>query len=58
MIAFLVFKAKSDLKIVVDVGLVVGIMPAITPMGSAIFFIQNALSSSIIPHVFSSLYLF
>ncbi len=35
IIAFLVFKHKSDLKIAVDVGLVVGITAAITPIGSA-----------------------
>lgn len=35
--AFLVFKVISDLKAAVDVGLVVGTTPAITPIGSATF---------------------
>jgi hypothetical protein len=37
MMAFRVFKASSALKIAVEVGLVVGITPQITPKGSAIF---------------------
>jgi hypothetical protein len=37
MMAFRVFKASSALKIAVEVGLVVGITPQITPRGSAIF---------------------
>ena len=37
MIAFLVFSASKHLKIAVDVGFVVGITAAITPIGSAIF---------------------
>ena len=36
MIAFLVFKQISDLKIAVEVGLVVGMPAATTPIGSAI----------------------
>ena len=36
MIAFLVFKQISDLKIAVEVGLVVGMTAATTPIGSAI----------------------
>ncbi len=55
MIPFLVLSASSVLKIAVDVGLVVGITAAITPTGSAILFIPNALSSSITPQVFTSL---
>ena len=51
MIPFLVLSASSVLKIAVDVGLVVGITAAITPTGSAILFIPNALSSSITPQV-------
>ena len=54
---FLVFKASNALKIAVEVGLVVGTTAAITPIGSAIFFIPYALSSSRIPQVFSCLYL-
>ena len=37
IIAFRVFKANKILKMAVDVGLVVGIIPAIIPKGSAIF---------------------
>ena len=51
MIAFLVFKQISVLKIAVDVGFVVGITAATSPIGSAIFLIPNALSSSTTPHV-------
>ena len=47
----------SVLKMAVDVGLVVGITAATTPIGSAIFLIPNDLSSSITPHVCTSLYL-
>ena len=39
IIAFLVFNAKRDLKMAVDVGFVVGMIPAITPNGSATVFI-------------------
>ena len=39
MIPFLVFKLIKVLKIAVEVGLVVGITAAITPMGSAIFIV-------------------
>ena len=35
MIGFLVFKAINDLKITVEVGLVVGTIPQTTPTGSA-----------------------
>ena len=44
MIAFLVLSAIRDLKIAVDVGFVVGMIPQITPLGSAIFSIPKALS--------------
>ena len=39
MIPFLVFNAINVLNIAVDVGFVVGITAAITPIGSAIFLI-------------------
>ena len=51
-IAFLVFKQISVLKIAVEVGLVVGITAAIRPMGSAIFLMPYAVSSSMTPQVF------
>ena len=56
-IPFLVFNEINVLNIAVDVGFVVGITAAITPIGSAIFLIPYAVSSSIIPQVFSFLYL-
>ena len=56
IIPFLVFKAKSALKIAVEVGLVVGTTAAITPIGSAILVIPNASSFSITPQVLVSLY--
>ena len=56
IIPFLVFSAIKVLKITVEVGLVVGITAAITPIGSASFLIPYALSSSITPHVFVYLY--
>ena len=56
MIAFLVFKQINVLKIAVDVGFVVGITAATSPIGSATFLIQYAVSSSITPQVFVSLY--
>ena len=56
IMAFLVFKQINVLKIAVDVGLVVGITAATRPIGSAIFLIPNAPSSSTTPHVFVSLY--
>jgi hypothetical protein len=57
MMPFLVFKQMSVLNIAVDVGFVVGMTAAITPIGSAILFIPKEASSSITPQVFSSLYL-
>ena len=52
IIGFLVFKAINDLKITVEVGFVVGIIPQITPTGSAISVIPVRGSSLIIPTVF------
>ena len=57
MIPLRVFKASRHLKIAVEVGLVVGITAAITPMGSAIRFVPRALFSSITPQVLAFLYL-
>ena len=56
IIAFLVFRQSSVLKIAVEVGFVVGITAATRPIGSAIFLMPNAASSSITPHVLVSLY--
>ena len=56
MIAFLVLSASKHLKIAVEVGLVVGITAATTPIGSAILVMPNALSYSITPQVLVSLY--
>ena len=50
-----VLSASNVLKIAVDVGFVVGITAAITPIGSAIRVIPYSLSSSITPQVFVSL---
>ena len=55
IIAFRVFRQIKILKIVVDVGFVVGIIPATTPNGSAIFWIPEDKSSSITPQVFTFL---
>ena len=52
MIGFLVFKAINDLKITVEVGLVVGTIPQTTPTGSAISVIPVNGSSLMIPTVF------
>ena len=52
MMAFLVFRQSSVLKIVVEVGLVVGMTAAIRPMGSATLRMPAAASSSITPQVF------
>ena len=56
MMAFLVFKAKRALKMVVEVGFVVGITAATTPIGSATFWIPKERSSSMTPQVLSFLY--
>ena len=50
-----VLSASSVLKIAVEVGLVVGITAAITPIGSAISVMPYCLSSSITPQVLVSL---
>jgi len=55
--ALRVLSAMSALKIVVEVGFVVGTIPAITPMGSAILVMPSASSRSITPAVFIDLYL-
>ena len=55
IIPFLVLSEIRVLKIAVEVGLVVGITAATTPIGSATFLIPYALSSSITPHVLVSL---
>ena len=52
MIALRVFRHINVLKIAVDVGFVVGITAATRPMGSAIFRMPKAASSSITPQVF------
>ena len=57
MMPLRVLSASSDLKIAVEVGLVVGTMPAITPTGSATFAMPIASFSSITPQVFMSRYL-
>ncbi len=54
-IAFLVFRAIKDLKIAVEVGFVVGIIPAKIPRGSATILIPFSLSVLIIPQVFAFL---
>ncbi len=56
MIPLRVFKEINVLKIAVEVGFVVGITAATTPIGSAIFFTPKAESSSTTPQVFVSLY--
>ena len=55
-IPFLDFNAIKHLNIAVEVGFVVGIIPAKTPTGYAILVIPNASSFSIIPQVLTSLY--
>ena len=54
-IAFLVLRAINDLNIAVEVGFVVGIIPASIPKGSATILIPFSLSSLIIPQVFAFL---
>ena len=58
IIGFLVFKQINDLKITVEVGFVTGVIPAITPIGSAISTIPVIGSSLITPTVFKCLMLF
>ncbi|CAB3274614.1 hypothetical protein SVZ_N_04217 [Salmonella enterica subsp. enterica serovar Typhimurium] len=55
MMALRVFRLISDLKIAVEVGLVVGTMPQIIPTGSAIVMVPKVSSSDSTPQVFSSL---
>ena len=55
-IALRVLSASKVLKIAVEVGFVVGITAAITPIGSAIFLYPYVLSSSITPQVFVNRY--
>ena len=52
MIGFLVLIEISDLKITVDVGLVVGTIPQTIPTGSAISVTPNSGSSLMTPTVF------
>ena len=54
-IALRVFKAIKALNIVVEVGLVVGTIPAKTPNGAAILTWPLILSSEMTPTVFSFL---
>ena len=54
-IPFLVFKANKALKIAVEVGFVVGMIPAKIPKGSATVLIPFSLSSLIIPQVLAFL---
>jgi hypothetical protein len=53
--ALRVFRLISDLKIAVEVGLVVGTIPQIMPIGSAIVIVPKVSSSDRTPQVFSSL---
>jgi hypothetical protein len=48
---FRVLSAINILNMTVEVGLVVGIMAAITPIGSAIFVQPKVASLSMMPHV-------
>ena len=50
--ALRVFRLISDLKIAVEVGLVVGTIPQIIPMGSAIVMVPKVSSSDRTPQVF------
>ena len=52
-----VFRAIRALKIAVEVGFVVGTMPASTPRGSATLIMPEASSVSMMPQVFMSRYL-
>jgi len=57
IITFLVFAAIIDLNIVVDVGFVTGVTPAIIPIGSAISSYPSSSFSEITPTVLSYLIL-
>jgi len=52
-----VLRQISALKIAVEVGLVVGTMPQMMPIGSAMVMVPKLSSSDNTPQVFSSLYL-
>ena len=56
MMALRVFRLISDLKIAVEVGLVVGTIPQMIPIGSAMVMVPKVWSSASTPQVFSSLY--
>ena len=53
--AYELMQKNKDLKIAVEVGFVVGTIPAKTPKGSATILIPLILSSLIIPQVFAFL---
>ena len=55
MIPLRVLRLINALKIAVDVGLVVGTMPQIRPIGSAMVMVPNVSSVANTPQVFSSL---
>ena len=55
MMAFRVLRQISDLKMAVEVGLVVGTMPAKTPSGAATILMPLALSELITPQVLTPL---
>ena len=57
MIPLRVFRLMRALKMAVEVGLVVGTMPQMRPMGSPMVMVPKASSSESTPQVFSSLYL-
>ncbi len=53
MMALRVFRLMSDLKMAVEVGLVVGTIPQMMPIGSAIVMVPKVSSSDRTPQVFS-----
>ncbi|MNP08260.1 hypothetical protein D3C76_1003200 [compost metagenome] len=55
MIALRVFRLIRDLKIAVEVGFVVGTIPQMIPIGSAMVMVPKVSSSDRTPQVFSSL---
>ncbi|MNE29502.1 hypothetical protein D3C76_1820890 [compost metagenome] len=55
MIPLRVFRLINALKMAVEVGLVVGTIPQIRPIGSAMVMVPKVSSSDRIPQVFSSL---
>src|SRR5574344_2320221 len=57
IIGFLVLRQMRDLNMTVDVGFVTGVIPAMTPIGSAISVIPVTGSSEITPTVFRCLIL-